>query len=100
MSDAQQPLFLARQTYRNRRLADAARVVPIVSAFLFMLPLLWTGRGAETGSTGTAGLWLFLAWFLLILVTGALSGRLRKLDQDRARTEEATRMRRSSDGSL
>ena len=86
-----QPLFLARQSYRNRRLSDAARVIPVLGAVVFMLPLLWTGRDSAGGDTGTAGLWLFLGWFILIVITAALSRRLRSLE---------TEGDRSSDGSL
>lgn len=35
------PLFLARRAYRQRRLTDAARFLPLLGAFLFLLPIFW-----------------------------------------------------------
>jgi hypothetical protein len=57
--------FLARDTYRRRRLIDGLRVLPFVGALLFLVPLL----GAETTGRATAyaGMYLFAAWFLLIV---------------------------------
>ncbi|MDE3122435.1 MAG: hypothetical protein KGK00_11725 [Paracoccaceae bacterium] len=61
------PLFLGRQTYRLRRVMDAARLLPILGFFLFLLPILW-GHGASVArSTATDALYLFIAWPLLIL---------------------------------
>ncbi len=44
------PLFLARHGYRRRRIMDAARVLPVLGAFLFFVPLLWTGEGGGEAS--------------------------------------------------
>ena len=64
--------FLARQGYRRRRLADAARVLPLAGAVAFALPLLGgAGRG-----TATAGLYLFGVWAALILAARLLAPRL------------------------
>lgn len=90
MKDPQQPVFLARQSYRNRRLSDAARTIPVFGALVFMLPLLWTGRGSEAGNTGSAGLWLFFAWFILIVATGLLSRRLKGMDRDPERSDDGS----------
>ncbi len=40
MSDRRIPLFLGRVSYRQRRLADAARLLPIFGAVLMGVPLL------------------------------------------------------------
>jgi hypothetical protein len=66
-----EPLFLARRTYRRRRLMDALRLLPWVGAFFFGLPLLW---GDPT--TGHGLLYLFAAWALLIVLSFALARRL------------------------
>ena len=59
------PTFLARATYRRRRLIDALRVMPVTGALLFLVPML--GAGVMTRSTAWSGVYLFGVWFLLIL---------------------------------
>jgi hypothetical protein len=66
-----EPLFLARRTYRRRRLMDALRLLPWLGAFLFGLPLLW---GDPTAAQGL--LYLFAVWALLIVLSFALARRL------------------------
>ena len=68
-----EPLFLARQSYRRRRLEDAARLLPILGVFLFLLPLLATGAG-----TAGQGMYLFAAWFGLIVATAMISQGLNR----------------------
>lgn len=70
------PKFVARGSYRRRRLIDAARLLPALGLFLFMLPVLW--RTAETAEPDTArgGIYLFTAWFGLIVAAFLLSRRL------------------------
>jgi hypothetical protein len=71
MREPIEPLFLARQTYRRRRLMDALGLLPWLGVFLFALPLLW--RAPETA----AGLlFLFGAWAVLIVLSFALARRL------------------------
>ena len=74
------PLFLARAVYRRRRLRDAARLVPLVGAFLLLLPMLWrqeAGLGA-----GWDWLYLFAVWALLIGLAAALAPGLAAADSD------------------
>jgi len=70
------PAFLAPMLYRRRRVADAARVLPVAGAFLVLLPILW--RPAETAAPDTSrgGIYLFAVWFGLIVVAFLLAGRL------------------------
>lgn len=65
MAAPRSTVFLARETYRRRRLIDAVRVLPVLGALLFLVPLL----GAETEARRTAlgGLYIFAAWGLLII---------------------------------
>ena len=81
--DAVGPLFLERRSYRQRRLLDAARLLPVLGALLWLVPLLWpqahvqpglqTGEGAVTGVTTSAaiiyifGIWACLAAAALVL---------------------------------
>lgn len=63
-----QPLFLARQSYRRRRLMDAARLLPVLGACLFLLPILWPPQPGEAPrSTAHDGIYLFIVWAGLIV---------------------------------
>lgn len=67
-----EPLFLARETYRRRRLMDAARLSPFLALFLFSAPVLWP--------LGTQTIWgmlyLFGAWVGLIAVMAVIAPAL------------------------
>lgn len=73
MSDKRSPLFLARGSYRQRRLADAARMLPVLGAVLLMLPLLWPRSGDEVPTTSAAMLYVFGCWMLLVVAALALA---------------------------
>lgn len=75
MSPARRPVFLERQTYRRRRIMDAARVLPVAGFVLILLPVLWS-RGDGTVIAGEA-LYLFALWFVLVLAAAALARPLR-----------------------
>ncbi len=83
MTERSSPVFLQREVYRARRRADAARLLPILGACLFALPLLWRGEAGEV-STSRAMLYLFGVWALLILAAGLLA---RRLGEPRGRQE-------------
>ncbi len=72
-NDNGQALFLNRQPYRRRRLRDAAKMLPILGAILFVLPLLWLHP--QTG-TSSVGIYLFAVWGLLIVLAALLSRRV------------------------
>ena len=72
MSAPREPLFLERQTYRRRRLMDAARFLPFAGAFLFLAPILW----AASARTATGTIYLFGIWLALIVVAALLARRL------------------------
>ena len=74
------PLFLERPSYRRRRMADAAFLLPVFGGLLFCAPTLWSvpqeaAPGVEPVSTSGAIVYLFGAWFTLIL-GAVLFGRL------------------------
>lgn len=71
MREPREPLFLARQSYRRRRLMDAARLLPLLGLLLFVLPLIWNAPYTASG-----WLYLFVCWVLLIVVAFLLSRRL------------------------
>ena len=77
MSAERNSLFLERHTYRQRRLRDAARFLPVLGAFLFLVPLLWP-EGADGGvPTSRVSLYIFGAWAMLIIAAAVIARRLR-----------------------
>lgn len=73
MARSPEPLFLARESYRRRRLGDAARVIPVLGFILLLLPVLLK-------STTGALIFVFSVWAVLILVMAVLSPRLSRND--------------------
>ncbi len=71
------PVFLARSGYRLRRAMDAARLLPVIGAFLFFLPLLWAG-----GRTGQGVIYIFVIWLGLIIGAALLSRTLNETQTD------------------
>lgn len=84
------PVFLERQSYRRRRLLDAARLMPLIGAGLFAVPLLWSRGGAETPATPTSAaiLYIFSIWAGLIVVN-AVFGQLTRTGGRSRPTDEA-----------
>lgn len=78
------PLFLARRSYRLRRMMDAARMLPALGVFLFFLPILW--RPAETPEPDTASGWIYLfaAWAVLIVLALVLARILVRAEEEEA----------------
>ena len=75
MKPPRAPLFLHRETYRRRRIMDAARILPVIGFVLILLPVLWTqGRAL---STAAEAVYLFILWLLLVLAAALLSRPLR-----------------------
>ncbi|WP_342076154.1 hypothetical protein [Yoonia sp. SS1-5] len=80
-------LFLEQANYRQRRLRDAIRLLPILGAILFAIPLLW-----ETGVGARAMIYVFLIWFGLIVLAAGLSFFLRDDPaQDAGKADEWSR---------
>lgn len=71
------PLFLERHSYRQRRLMDAARLLPVLGVLLWLIPLLWPQRDAAgqvaAVSTSSAILYIFGVWVVLALIALLLS---------------------------
>ncbi len=49
-----QAMFLERDSYRRRRLADISRLLPLIGVVLLLVPLLWTGANAPAVIAGGA----------------------------------------------
>jgi hypothetical protein len=78
------PLFLNRDSYRRRRVMDAARLLPLFGAALLLMPVLW----AEGHSTAMGAVYLFVAWLGLIVTAAILSRRLSEPLRRRVRDPE------------
>jgi len=79
------PIFVERGTYRRRRVADAARLLPVVGVILFLLPLLWVGSDGESGRTAWVMSYIFVVWAVLAVLSGVLSRYLVSEDDARHR---------------
>ena len=64
------PVFLERANYGYRRMTDAVRLLPLIGAILWLVPLLWT-RGDTANSV--ALLYVFGTWLVLVVVAGLLA---------------------------
>jgi len=85
-----EPLFLARQTYRRRRVADAARLLPVIGAMLFLIPILAAGSG-DGATTARGGIYVFVVWAGLIVVTATLSRPLSRRESEADADPKETR---------
>ncbi|MEL6644135.1 MAG: hypothetical protein AAFQ79_09385 [Pseudomonadota bacterium] len=72
MSGPREPVFLERETYRVRRLMDAARFLPFLAALIFLTPLVF----GSTAGTSASLIYLFVGWLALIAVAYGISRRL------------------------
>ncbi|QQA44060.1 hypothetical protein [Pelagovum pacificum] len=71
--------FLARASYRRRRMRDASRMLPIFGTVLVLVPLLLAvGEGAKTSAVL---IYLFVLWTVLVVVAALLS-RIREDETD------------------
>ncbi len=85
-------LFLERQSYRRRRLTDAARLLPFLGAALLALPLLWPDDSGGTGAVplSAAIYYIFACWAVLIVISvvfGFAARRLAAREKDEAEAD-------------
>ncbi|MCA8879673.1 MAG: hypothetical protein KDA73_06865 [Rhodobacteraceae bacterium] len=72
-------LFVARQSYRRRRLVDAVRLLPVFAVVLVLMPLLW-GAGSAAPGLSERAIYLFVLWLVLVAAAGLLSRALQATD--------------------
>lgn len=72
-SASNKSVFLARASYRQRRLRDVLRVLPLVGIVLWLLPLLWQGDDGAPSRTEAVLQYVFSAWILLIVIGAVLA---------------------------
>ncbi len=84
MNERREPLFLERESYRQRRTTDAARLLPILGFLALCLPILWGGGPDEDAArvTSVGVIYLFGVWIILIATAMILARRLRRIDAD------------------
>ncbi|AKS45745.1 hypothetical protein SAMN05444287_0843 [Octadecabacter temperatus] len=87
MSKPKRTEFLERSSYRQRRIRDGARLLPIIALVLMVLPLMWPRNAPEQSLTSSGIIYIFFLWMLLIVCAYALSRVLRLSDP--VRDEEA-----------
>lgn len=66
-------LFLGRAAYRRRRMIEATRILPLVFAFLVLLPPIWL---PQRFSYATGAVWLACGWLATIAATALLHGAI------------------------
>ncbi len=99
MAEGRSPVYLARASYRRRRLIDAQRLLPFLLLCLWLLPLLWGGEGTDQplGAGSRSFVHVFVVWALGILAAGWLAFFLA---HGAARTEELLTSQSRSEGAL
>ncbi|WP_227268657.1 hypothetical protein [Roseobacter weihaiensis] len=74
------PLFLERSSYRKRRMMDAVKLLVILGACLWMVPVLWPSDG-QPGTVpitmSRALFYVFGVWVLLIVLPAFLMRKVR-----------------------
>jgi hypothetical protein len=68
---------LQKASYRQRRVRDAAKLVPVLGAVLLTIPLAWQSEGADETSNASALVYIFGVWVVLIVLTAVLSNLIR-----------------------
>lgn len=85
--------FLERAGYRQRRMRDGARLLPLFAIVMMILPLMWPRETPDQSLTSTSMVYLFSLWAGLVVVAFILSRVLRfsafAADDDEARKASA-----------
>ncbi|HEV8034756.1 hypothetical protein [Yoonia sp.] len=75
------PVFLQKASYRQRRVRDAAKLVPVLGAVLWAMPLAWQDDAQGATTNASALVYIFGVWIALIALTAVLSGLMRSIPQ-------------------
>lgn len=77
------PTSIARRSYRQRRLRDAALMMPILGTILWLLPV-----AATAPSTATTGIYIFGVWIVLIILAAMLARRIDHAPEQSAHVDD------------
>ena len=69
---SQLPLYLARASYRQRRLRDVLRILPLAGFLAWILPVM----SGQVPATSAVGLYIFAGWIVLIVASAWVTSRL------------------------
>ncbi|APG46692.1 hypothetical protein [Phaeobacter porticola] len=64
--------FVARKTYRRRRLMDVAKLLPVLGALLFAVPLMWPDADPYPAPDSVSGMPLSQAMIYILVVWAGL----------------------------
>lgn len=98
MPKSSQPVFLARRSYRRRRKMDAARLLPIGGAVVFMLPVAWEPASTPAPDTARGLVYIFASWVMLILAAMILARGLAPTYDEEEAAEGSGVLRRRAEG--
>ncbi len=71
--EPKRPVFVERRTYRRRRMADAAGLLPVFGVALFGIPLLWGGEASQGALTSDVMIYVFGIWVALAVLAAVVS---------------------------
>ena len=74
--------FLERDSYRQRRFRDAARILPVFAVVMMFLPLMWPREAPDQSLTSSGMIYLFGLWAVLVVLAFIMSRILRVPDPD------------------
>lgn len=80
------PLFLERASFHRRRMGDAARVLPVLTLFVLLVPVWWMPASM---SYAAGAVWFFALWGGLIAAVWALHRALLRAEAATIRAAEA-----------
>lgn len=83
MTQRRRSIFVERETYRRRRLLDAARMLPVLGMALWLLPLLWPSDGEAAVPMSRALIYVFGVWAALIFCALLFGLKVREGDPDK-----------------
>lgn len=89
---ASEPKSPSNASTRQRRVLDAANVLPLLAIVLMLIPILWaTGR-----ATSSALVYVFSVWMALIGLSGILSRSLARIARIAERSREGRQEERKT----
>lgn len=77
MSRQPTPVFLQRASYRQRRLRDAAKLMPVLGLILLVLPIAWSSAPSGEPANSDRVVYIFGVWIMLIVLTAIFASRMR-----------------------